>query len=153
MKYKILTANLCLFLVFSGVITISADTGSPIREESVFSATVLEGVKDLRYDRISDESPVIVEREKNHPRYDIDSNELNNAPEENNSSGCSVRDFLGWAGSNIQDFLGWAGSNIQDFLGWAGSNTYSGLAALGRGSIVLFLVVLLIMIVYGAIMI
>ncbi len=167
MKNKILTANLCLFLLFGGVITTSTDIGGEGKEESMFLETSLEEEKDLKYEEILDEIPVLAERRKNNPTYRIDSNRFNNSieeEEEENSTSCSVQnflgwagsniqDFLGWAGSNIQDFLGWAGSNIQDFFGWAGSNSYSALAALGRGTIILLLVLLLIVIVYGAIMI
>jgi len=121
MKKKILTAALCLFLLVSGVLSIS---GGRSREESVFSNS-------------------------------LDSINQEDRTEKSSLGGFTegIYDFLGWTGSNIQDFLGWAGSNIQDFLGWAGSNTYDASVSLGRGGIVLLLVILLIMISYGVIMI
>ncbi len=168
MKNKILTASLCLILIFSVAIATSGHAENAGREESLFPATALEN------NQSSEQSPVIVEREKNHPNKfheinreidlnksfegedignSLDSGNETDGEEDDSNGGFfqGIQDFLGWAGSNIQDFLGWAGSNTWDFLAWAGSSMYSGLASLGRGSIILLLVVLLIAMVYASI--
>ena len=122
MRKKILTGTLCLFLLVSGILAISGGNRSRAREESIFSNS-------------------------------LDSINQEDRTEKSSLGGFTqgIYDFLGWTGSNIQDFLGWTGSNIQDFLGWAGSNAYEGSASLGKGGIVLLLVILLIVISYGII--
>ncbi|MFW6048154.1 MAG: hypothetical protein ACOC87_02520 [Candidatus Natronoplasma sp.] len=135
MRNKILTVTLCLFLLGSGVLAISGGDGSRSRQEGVLSNS-LDSIN--QEDRIRESSLGGFTQ----GIYDF-----------LGWTGSNIQDFLGWAGSNIQDFLGWTGSNIQDFLGWSGSNTYEGSAALGKGGIVLLLVILLIVISYGIIMI
>ncbi|MEF8831898.1 MAG: hypothetical protein V5A66_00070 [Candidatus Thermoplasmatota archaeon] len=133
MKNKILAGILSLFLIVSGIILISGGK-TPSREESVFSSISLEGVNHLEYDDAPEESVVIAEDDVSLGSFTQ-----------------GIYDFLSWTGSNIQEFLGWAGGNIWDFLAWAGSNTYEATAALGKGGTILLLVLLLLMISYGAI--
>lgn len=129
MKNKILTATLCLFLLFSGVISLEGG-------EKVYSSMPLERPYNIENDGVQEKGIGIAESSKDTSVVSVTQ---------------GIYDFLGWIGSNIQDFLGWAGGNIWDFLAWAGSNTYEGSAALGRGGIILLLVLLLITISYGAI--
>jgi len=133
MRKKILTGTLCLFLLVSGILAISGGNRSRAREESIFSNSL---------DSINQEDRTEKSSLGGFTQgiYDF-----------LGWTGSNIQDFLGWTGSNIQDFLGWTGSNIQDFLGWAGSNAYEGSASLGKGGIVLLLVILLIVISYGII--
>ncbi len=104
-------------------------------EEKVSSSMALEWPGHLEYDDASEEGVVIDEKGKNGPIRGVTQ---------------GIYDFLSWMGSNIQEFLGWAGGNIWDFLAWAGFNTYEASVSLGKGGIIFLLILLLIIITYGA---
>ena len=153
MRNEILVVALCLFLLVNGVIAISGGEEEKIQEKSLFSNISLPVLNHLEYDHfLEDIGPSESNTMEGEKRERLLASHTQGLYDFLGWAGSNIQEFLGWAGSNIQEFLGWAGSNIQEFLAWAGSNTYEGTAALGKGGIILLLVILLIVISYGAVM-